>query len=377
MNILVFTHYSSLYGANRSLIGFIKGTINTNIQFMVVAPKAGELDKELERLNVIIVHQKLFRLYYDDFLGLIKCLPKLLLQRFVNLQIKRKTKKFRPDLIYSNSSVITNGYTLAMKLGIPHLWHIREFRIEDYNLRYFFGEKNLLKKIAKSDQVITISNSIKESIVKGVQSSKIEVIHNGVIFLHEIRNQNRHYPKNRGIVFGILGVIRESKGQLEAIRAIKTLVDCFHTQIYLHIYGDFVESKYRRKVLNYIKTNSLVDNILIKGFNKNIDEIYNNIDVLLVCSKMEGFGRVVVEAMSKGMPVIGKNSGGIPEIIVNGESGLLYDDVSDLFEQMKKLLNDEELYLKLGQTGLETAKRKFTIDVYSTAILNTINRILR
>ena len=85
-------------------------------------------------------------------------------------------------------------------------------------------------------------------------------------------------------------------------------------------------------------------------------------DVLLMCSRMEAFGRVTVEAMQLGRPVIGARSGGTTELIRDGETGLLFEvaNPTDLAQKIHQLYERRDLVYKWGATARAWTDETFT-----------------
>jgi glycosyltransferase involved in cell wall biosynthesis len=82
----------------------------------------------------------------------------------------------------------------------------------------------------------------------------------------------------------------------------------------------------------------------------------------IIASEYEGFGLVTVEYMLDSMPVIGYRSGATPEIVSDGTTGILYDDIHGLAEAMKKMIEDPALRKSMGAAGKERALREFTAE---------------
>ena len=91
-------------------------------------------------------------------------------------------------------------------------------------------------------------------------------------------------------------------------------------------------------------------------------EIISQASVLVLASRCEGMGRVLLEAMAAGIPVVGSNVGGIPTLIRDGENGFLFPvgDVSALAGRLRQLLSDPELRARMGARGYEMAHTEFS-----------------
>lgn len=118
-----------------------------------------------------------------------------------------------------------------------------------------------------------------------------------------------------------------------------------------------------RMLLGYLKLNNVEDKTIVKMLELNeMADMYRESDVFTLPSENETFGQVFIEAMSCGVPVIGTETGGIPEIISDSYNGYLIppNDSSILAQKIEKLLNDRATRNKFIKAGLKTVKDKFT-----------------
>ena len=90
--------------------------------------------------------------------------------------------------------------------------------------------------------------------------------------------------------------------------------------------------------------------------------MFNHADIILVCSRNEAFGRIILEAMLLRKPVIATNSGGTPELIKDGFNGLLYEvgNYHQLAEKIEYLIEHNHKMEELGEHGYAFAKKEFT-----------------
>ena len=142
MKVLFVTHYSELYGANRSLLGLIENLKNRGVNISVLLPREGPLLDKLNSLDIKVyiinfhywvINKKLFT--SNSILSRIKYIYFILKITFHDhVQISRIKKEIEgdnPDVIYSNSSVINFGLKLSKRVNKPHVWHLREFGYDD------------------------------------------------------------------------------------------------------------------------------------------------------------------------------------------------------------------------------------------------------
>jgi len=104
--------------------------------------------------------------------------------------------------------------------------------------------------------------------------------------------------------------------------------------------------------------------VLFLGKQANVNEILHNAHLLLLPSASESFGLVALEALGCGVPVIGTNAGGLPEVVSHGETGFLapIGDVNTMAADALRLLRDENLRRTMGEAGRTAASERFSPD---------------
>lgn len=170
----------------------------------------------------------------------------------------------------------------------------------------------------------------------------------------------REQAQNRFFV-GIVGRIEEQKGQVLLIRALKNLLPV-HASIVGIIIGPAMSDDYLASLKSLVAELGLNDNVCFLGPHPNPIEIMAVLDVLVLATRMETFGLVLVEAMRAGVPVIGSNAGGVPEIISHAETGLLFepDNADDLAVQIRRLYEDTDLRQRVADAGRQRADAEFS-----------------
>lgn len=386
MNILFISHYPALYGANRSLLNLIEGLIPKGVNPMVICTKEGDLTLELENLNIPYysvpfhywcgIKPKKRRNVFKYIIQIIKYKRQVLkiteINKLAAFKVANEFKSFKPDLVYSNSSVTGLGIEIAGIMNISHIWHFREFGKLHYNYDFYLSEKQITKEFNKSTAIIGISQAIK-SFYQPITNVDISVIYNGVIWENRIQKISDVNIIEDRVIFGIIGVIHPNKGQDEAIKAFE-IVQKNHPNTKLIIAGNGpFESKLKKYVLSrHIK------NVEFMGYVKDPFKFFKKIDVTLVCSRFEAMGRATAEAMAMGKPVIGFNDSGTAELVINHKTGLLYDDgYNELAIKMTMFIENPQMITSFGKEGQKIAKEKFTIEAYSKSIYKIIQSVLK
>jgi N-acetyl-alpha-D-glucosaminyl L-malate synthase BshA len=132
-------------------------------------------------------------------------------------------------------------------------------------------------------------------------------------------------------------------------------------------------------VCNLVKALALEDQVLFLGKQENLEELYSISDLLLLLSEKESFGLVALEAMACGVPCIGTNVGGLPEVIDHGQTGFISEvgDIEDISAKAIALLNDKNLHQQFSNRSMETVKTKFQatqiVDQYEQLYYKLLN----
>lgn len=371
MKILFFTHYTNLYGANQSLLNLIDGLKKFHVEVMVIVPNDGALSSELTERNVDFQCIKFYSLWMKNnaLITYFKFVIKLIINQIKYIKIKKCVKSFSPDFLYSNSSVITIGYFVAKLLRIPHIWHFREFGDLDYNLHYIFGRARFCKLAANNNNhIIFISESLK-SHYQELENGNM--IYNGVIREADIPSC---LVKEREVFrFSFVGVLDAAKNVIEVIKAYE-IANIDNT--ILNIYGDSGDTDYVALIRSIVHRSRLKEQIILHGFEKDKNIIFNNTDSLVMPSRNEGFGRVTAEAMAYGIIVIGYDAGGTKELIQDGYNGFLYHgDEQDLAESLLNLYQKRQEYQVIRENAQKTILKDFTTEKYSKRIYNLLRKI--
>jgi len=126
------------------------------------------------------------------------------------------------------------------------------------------------------------------------------------------------------------------------------------------------EEKYRKQLEEYAAKLGVSDKVLFFGWRNDATELMACFDLLVVPSKKEPFGRVTVEAMMLGIPVVATASGGTLEIIENNKTGLLFDsgDSRQLAEKCLEIISDPEKTNRMTHQAKSEVERKFSAENY-------------
>jgi glycosyltransferase involved in cell wall biosynthesis len=265
--------------------------------------------------------------------------------------------------------------------GLPHVWHLREVVSRDTGLNFLIGRTLSLYLMGTwSRALIAVSRSVARMFTFGPTRRIMHVVYNGIDLPP---GGAPNYPatvhaatKSEQPVLILVGLLQPEKGQTEAIRALSELSRRgYRCQLRLVGADTFGYGARLHALCDELRVDEQV--IFTGHLSDPLDEIMRA-DVVLNCSPSEGFGRVTVEAMLLGKPVIGTNTGGTPEIIKDGRTGLLYrqGDPVHLADRIAELLANPTQAAEMGPSARQAAQSRFSVEQYVDGVEAIYRRIL-
>lgn len=392
MRIAFITHYDQLYGANRSLLDLITGLSAYGVQSHVIAPQDGPLTETLRARAIpyaVAPIQKwmlsyrpdpvdsplqlLRRAYYQALAGgrlarNLACLPAL----------TKRLRDWEIDVVYSNSLVTPAGMLLAGAARRPHVWHIREYDSDDFPLHADWGgqfSRNLARRTATA--LIANSQATLTANFGPHTPANAHVIYNGVLPQAEFdrRRVGGTSSSARPFTLALVGLIHPGKGQAEAIHALALLArQRLDARLLLAGSGD---GTYEQMVRGLAGELGIAEQVAFLGYVTDPFAVYGQADAALTCSRHEGMGRTTAEAMAAGLPVIGYDGGGTPEVISDGETGLLYrGGAAELAAAMGRFVAAPDWAGRLGEKGWVVARERFTVERYAAEVYKVLMDII-
>lgn len=212
---------------------------------------------------------------------------------------------------------------------------------------------------ARLRRVICVSKFVAAGIRSaGFDPNKIDVVHNGI----ELPPERHSARPVRPVTLGIVGQVLPRKRHLLLVRAIDALrARALPVEFRLKIIGN-AEGQYSDEVRELVRELKLESVVEWTGFFASRDDIYRELDVVVAPAVDEPFGTTVLEASAYGLPVVAARSGGFPEMVVDGKTGLLFDAdvVTSLADALAAVISDGGLRDRLGQAAREHVSRVFS-----------------
>lgn len=221
------------------------------------------------------------------------------------------------------------------------------------------------------DAMVAISAYIRGNILETypIEASRVKVIPYGLgpsvvgdpKRAVEVRKR-LNVPPGSPIV-GMVAQVSPDKRQDLLIRAAAQVVERFPDCRFV-LAGAQVHESYAQEIRNMISSLGMERNVSLKGFWEDIPSLMQALDILVLPSKAEAFGLVLLEAMANAKPVVGSESGAIPEIVKNGRSGLLFEpgNPDSLAGALEDLLRDPEKRVQAGEEGERIFYERFRLE---------------
>jgi glycosyltransferase involved in cell wall biosynthesis len=227
--------------------------------------------------------------------------------------------------------------------------------------------------LSTARKVVAVSEAVKQDVLEqGINEKKVEVVHNG-IDLRLFAGAPRRRVEN-SFTIGTVGSLTKRKGHEYLLAAMGT-VAAEIPDAKLLIIGDGPE---RAKLEKLTSDLGLTTNVEFLGFTNEIPEILGRIDIYVHAAIFEPFGIALTEAMAAGKCVIAANAGGVPEIVIDGETGILVPpgNAAELARWIIWAFENEENVHQMGQMGRERAEVHFDLQIIATKYAEIYRRLL-
>ena len=179
-------------------------------------------------------------------------------------------------------------------------------------------------------------------------------------------------------VIGIVARLVKEKGYLELFEALKRVSSQFSDTLLL-IIGPKELEKEDAIDIKIVKKYGTEDNVVFLGERIDIDEIYPLMDIFVLPTHREGVGASILEALAMEIPVVVSDTGGCPEAVDNGKTGILVPvkNVEKLIQALVYLLNNPEVGKKMGEEGRKKILREFNQKIVFDRMIKEYNRLIK
>ena len=373
--ILFFDHTAKMGGGEVSLFNLVTHLDRQKFEPIVVLAQEGELREKLSRVGVEVhvlpLDSDVGEVRKDSLVGARAVSFEQIAQ--IALYVWRLSRFLRgrgAQIVHANSLKADVLGALAARLaGVPIIWHVRDRIADDYlpgaAARAFRLACRFMPTFLIVNSVATLET------LRLPSARRARVLYNGVVhdglppedFQSEPQTER---DEHSAPVIALVGRISPWKGQdiflLAAAQVVKEFPDARFQIIGAPLFG---EEAWEREVRALCTSLHLDENVEWLGFRRDVPALVAGCDLLVHASKTgEPFGQVVVEAMMAARPVVATRGGGIPEIVMDGETGLLVpmDDAPSMARAILEVLRDPQRARDMGRSGQARAHSTFTIE---------------
>lgn len=293
--------------------------------------------------------------------------------------IFRAAVRHRASLIHANeiASFQAAGY-VARLLRIPSVTHVR-FPDTAAGYRWFLGSRFSLALFVSHDL-----RSVAADEAPGLFDSRADVLHDGVELQPEWSETERARVREelglpaRAVIVAMAGQVAEVKGIWHFVDAARLLANR-GTELHFVVLGDDLKTggRTRRAMQEKVTALGLENRFTFLGFRTDAPRVVQAFDVIAVPSLVEPLGNATLEAMAAGRPVVGSRVGGIPEMVVEGETGVLVPpaDARALADAIGTLVADAALRARLSAAARARARDVFSIPAHGARLQSHYDRL--
>jgi L-malate glycosyltransferase len=385
VNVLYVNHTGVVSGGERSLLGLL-GALPADVRALVASPRGGLWD-ELERLRIpttaITGTAGSLRLHP---LHTPQALAELSLAA---LQVSRAARRHRAELVHANSiraGIVLAGARVSRAAKVVH--------VRDCLPAGPVSTATMRLIAASATTVVANSRYTADSVRALAPRARVEVVHNAVDLQRwDPARIDRARARGalgeagtRRVLLGVVAQLSPWKGQDTAIEALR-LLSAEGIDAHLLLIGSakfvaratrFDNEAYVARLRTLIADAGLEDRVSWLGEREDVPELVRALDILLLPSWEEPFGRALVEAMALGVPVVSTNVGGPPEIVEDGREGFLVGprDPAAWAASIRRIAENATLASEMGHAGRLRVKQSFTVEHQTAAMLAVYRRAL-
>lgn len=294
------------------------------------------------------------------------------------MKIAKRARATESRLIHTHTprGALIGGLTSAIT-GLPMTHHIHSPAIRDTTNAWANRGNALVERLSlsRASALIPVSDSLAQYLAnQGYPARRICPVPNGVAASDLCANYEPHHDLRVGMV----ALFRPRKGIEVLLQAMSLMIK--QGQILrLQVIGGFENSDYEREMLALVKDLGLSEYVVWRGFQPDVLEELTSVDALVLPSLFgEGMPMVVLEAMSVGLPIVASAVEGVPEVVREGQEGLLVapGDVAMLAAALQRLRDDREVARSMGDAARRRQRSMFSDIAMAQRVSDIYDRLL-
>lgn len=356
LSTLIIHQSSEMYGSDKIVLYLARAIIDKGGRVLVVLPADGPLARVFRNEEIPFIFADVLKvsrasLSVGGICQLIRRIGR------VGHEIAMLVDISKYDLVYSNTIAVLLGAVIATRFKKKHVWHVHEIIEKPKFVSFFF--KSLISIF--SNRVIANSTATYNWLRSGLLPVKnVTVVLNGVpdqpISEKKLNQINPYKITHNTLVIGLVGRINKWKGHSLLLTALEKLYarGCDNFSVVFLGGPPPGQEHFLENLKKEIDQKKFKRQIFHEAFVDHVYDFYNLFDLICVPSiEPEPFGLVAVEAMVASKPVVASNFGGLAEIVINNQTGLLFEPLNadDLANKLEMIYRDPDLRINMGVRG--------------------------
>ena len=300
----------------------------------------------------------------DEGLDFLPLAPRTEMDLSAAWRLSRAIKQLRPDVVHAHDPHGVAMAALALSMSTqPKRAKLVAARRVDFRLK---GNALSRWKYDQVDRFICASEAIRRILLAdGVAPSRAITVHEGIDLAHVAAapaaslHEEFWLPHGAPIVGNVAALVPH-KGQRHFVEAAALVVREVPDARFV-VAG---EGELRATLEHLIKHHNLEKHVILAGFRPDVLSLHKAFDIFVMSSITEGLGTSLLDAMACGRPIVATTAGGMPEVVQDGETGILVPPRNDraLADAIIRLLKDSALRERMGTAGLALVRARFSAE---------------
>lgn len=367
MRVLIASHIEVVAGgAELALVELLLGLLqqHPDIEPQVVVPMAGPLEHRLTELGVT-THVRAQPWWAFSPRGTVgeRATTAFNVARAVP-PMHALVRAARPDVVVTNSLVAPEAALAAAAARVPHVWQVQEFGDRDHGLRFLVGRGSTHRLVHRLSTKVIVPSAV---VAADLGPERVHEVPYAVAGAWDDLPPVVEPFAPRAATLLLAGHKKSSKGQADAVEALGQLARLgVRPELLLVGRGD--SDAYERRLAERAVELGVRDQVRLLPPTVDLTDLYGRAGIALMCSRNEALGRVTVEAMKAGVPVVGLDAGATRELLADGR-GLLYaaGDIAALALHVRTLLGDPVEAGRLAARAQAWSRERFSLAAYADA----------
>lgn len=345
MNILMLNNSAHLGGDTKCILNLSKSLIKENK--VIIASSGGVMEGQIKKMG--FKYYKINNIKSKNIFTFFKNIKKL-----INLINQEEI-----DVIHSHHRMTTLLAKVASKVVKVKVIHTQHSCIND--------KFNFTKLALRNIDIIAVSNAVRDILINkySLKKSKITTIYNGIEIVKEEKKIDENLcdlKKNGYFIVAQVGRLAKAKGIYDFINIAENIKEK-NSKIKFVLIG---EGEEKQNIKNYILRKNLCEDVILLGSKSNVQEHLKYVDLVLLCSYVEGLPLTPIEAFSQHIPVIATNINGSREVVADNKNGFLVPvkSIEQFSSKILLLYDNKKKYEEFKIMAYQSYINKFDYSKY-------------